>query len=72
MLVCQRMTPSSVTLAPRAMLSAALEKMTAGKFRRLPVVQEGMLVGMFTDRELRPYVGIEQRTRVEAAMTETR
>jgi acetoin utilization protein AcuB len=71
MFVRQRMTPNPVTVAPKALLSTAREKMTAGKFRRLPVVQDGVLVGILTDRDLRQYVGVEERTRIEAAMTET-
>jgi len=71
MFVRQRMTRNPVTVAPKAMLSTAREKMTAGKFRRVPVVQDGVLVGIITDRDLRQYVGVEERTRIEAAMTET-
>lgn len=71
MFVRQRMTPNPVTVAPKALLSTAREKMTAGKFHRLPVVQDGVLVGILTDRDLRQYVGVEERTRIEAAMTET-
>lgn len=70
MFVRQRMTPNPVTVAPKVLLSTAREKMTAGKFRRLPVVQ-GVLVGILTDRDLRQYVGVEERTHIEAAMTET-
>jgi acetoin utilization protein AcuB len=71
MFVRQRMTRNPVTVTPKAMLSTAREKMTAGQFRHVPVVQEGVLVGMLTDRDLRQYVGVEERTRIEAAMTET-
>ena len=71
MLVRQRMTRNPVTVTPRALLSTAREKMTAGKFRRVPVVQDGVLVGILTDLDLRQYVGVEERTRIEAAMTET-
>jgi acetoin utilization protein AcuB len=71
MFVRQRMTRNPVTVTPKAMLSTAREKMTAGKFRHVPVVQDDVLVGMLTDRDLRQYVGVEERTRVEAAMTET-
>jgi CBS domain-containing protein len=71
MFLRQRMTHNPVTIAPRAMLSATREKMTAGQFRRLPVVQEGVPVGMLTDRELHQYVGVEERTCIEAALTET-
>ena len=71
MFVRQRMTRNPVTVTPKAMLSTAREKMTAGKFRRVPVVQDNVLVGMLTDHDLRQYVGVEERTRIEAAMTET-
>ena len=37
MLVRDRMTPNPVTVAPKAMLSIARDKMTAGKFRRVPI-----------------------------------
>ena len=71
MFVRQRMTHNPVTVASKALLSTAREKMTAGKFRHVPVVQDGVLVGILTDRDLRQYVGVEERTRIEAAMTET-
>jgi acetoin utilization protein AcuB len=45
--------------------------MTAGHFRRVPVVQDEVLVGILTDRDIRRHVGVEERTRVGATMTET-
>lgn len=45
--------------------------MIAGKFRRLPVIQDGTLVGILTDRDILRFVGAEERTRVDGAMTET-
>jgi acetoin utilization protein AcuB len=65
------MTPNPSTVAPKDTLARAQEKMTAGHFRRLPVVQDGALLGILTDRDLRRHVGAEERTRVEAVMTET-
>jgi acetoin utilization protein AcuB len=65
------MTKNPVTVAPRDTLAAAQKKMEAGHFRRVLVVQDGALVGILTDRDLRRHVGAEDRTRVEAAMTET-
>jgi acetoin utilization protein AcuB len=53
------------------MLSEAQEKMTAGRFRRLPVVDAGALVGILTDRDTRRHWGSEARTKVQATMTET-
>jgi len=71
MLVHHRMTHPLVTVSPRDTLATAQEKMTAGHFRRVPVVQDGVLVGILTDRDIRRHVGVEERTRVGAAMTET-
>jgi acetoin utilization protein AcuB len=71
MLVRHRMTQQPVTVSPQDTLATAQEKMTAGHFRRVPVVHEGVLVGILTDRDLRCHVGVEERTRVGAAMTET-
>jgi acetoin utilization protein AcuB len=71
MIVRHRMTPNPITIGPHAMLSEAQEKMTTGRFRRLPVIQNGNLVGVLTDRDLRRYLGAEERTKVQAAMTET-
>lgn len=71
MLVRHRMTPNPVTIDPHAMLSEARERMTVGHFRRLPVLHEGVLIGILTDRDIRRHSGIEDRTKVQAAMTET-
>ena len=71
MQVRHRMTQHPITVSPQDTLAAAQEKMTAGHFRRVPVVQDGALVGMLTDRDIRRHVGAEERTRVGAAMTET-
>jgi acetoin utilization protein AcuB len=70
MLVRNRMTPDPQTVTPRDTLAVAVEKMARGHFRRLPVVENSTLVGILTERDLRRHVGIEERTRVEAAMTE--
>jgi acetoin utilization protein AcuB len=71
MLVRHRMTQQPVTVSPQDTLATAQEKMTAGHFRRLPVVHDGVLVGILTDRDVRRHVGVEERTRVGAVMTET-
>ena len=68
MLVRNRMTPNPDTVTPEDMLVIAQEKMARGKFRHLPVVQDGSVVGMLTDRDIQPYVGLEDRTRVNMAM----
>jgi len=65
------MTQHPVTVSPQDTLATAQQKMTTGHFRRLPVVHDGTLVGILTDRDVRRHVGVEERTRVAAAMTET-
>jgi len=53
MLVSKRMTPNPVTIAPTTMVTEAAITMKNNKFRRLPVVDNGKLVGIVTDRDLR-------------------
>ena len=47
------MTPNPVTISPNHSIGAALARMRRGGFRRLPVVEDGALVGIITDRDLR-------------------
>lgn len=70
MLVRFCMTPHPITITPQETLATAQERMQAGRFRRLPVVQDDKLVGIITDRDIRRHVGAEGRTRVVAAMSE--
>ncbi len=61
MIVRDVMTPNPVTIDPNHSIGTALAKMRRGGFRRLPVVENGRLVGIITDRDLRlamnsPYV----------------
>jgi acetoin utilization protein AcuB len=65
------MTQDPVTVSPQDTLATAQEKMLTGHFRRLPVVHDGVLLGILTDRDVRRHVGVEERTRVAAAMIET-
>jgi acetoin utilization protein AcuB len=64
------MTKPPVTITANDLLSEAKEKMRRGGFRRLPVVAEGKLVGIITDRDLRAHVGYLERTRANGVMTE--
>ena len=43
--------------------------MAAGGFRQLPVVDNGALIGIVTDRDLRHHTGYLESTLVDAAMT---
>lgn len=61
MLVRDVMTPNPITIGPYHSIGTALARMRRGNFRRLPVVENGKLVGIVTDRDLRlamnsPYV----------------
>jgi acetoin utilization protein AcuB len=70
MRVKQKMTAPAVTVAPNDTLEKAAAKMNAGKFRRLPVVERGKLVGIVTDRDLRQHIGQLAKTKVRAVMSE--
>jgi acetoin utilization protein AcuB len=70
MLVGKRMTKDPITVTPDEFLSQAREKLTAGGFRLLPVVSDGELVGVITDRDLRAHVGDLARTKINGVMTE--
>ncbi|MCR5440192.1 acetoin utilization protein AcuB [Selenomonas sp. WCT3] len=52
MFVANRMTKNPVTIAPDASLDDAFLAMKKGNFRRLPVVEDGKLVGFFSDKDL--------------------
>jgi acetoin utilization protein AcuB len=68
MQIVNLMTMDPVTIDPRDTLSKAKNLMDAGSFRRLPVVDDGRLVGILTERDLREYTGYLESTRVNAAM----
>ncbi len=53
MRVAHIMTPNPVTVTPSNAISTAIALMRAGGFRRLPVVENGRLVGIVTARDLR-------------------
>lgn len=53
MFVARRMTPNPVTVSSVATIADASELMRTHNFRRLPVVDNGKLVGIVTDRDLR-------------------
>jgi acetoin utilization protein AcuB len=71
MLVGNRMTKAPITITADVLLSEAQEKMRKGGFRRLPVVSDGKLVGIVTDRDLRAHAGYLDRTKTSGVMTES-
>lgn len=70
MLVSYRMTKEPITVEPDDLLSRAAHKMKAGGFRRLPVVSDGKLVGIVTERDLREHRGQLEHTKINGVMTE--
>jgi acetoin utilization protein AcuB len=62
------MTANPVTVSSRDTLATAKGLMDAGRFRRLPVVDDARLVGILTERDIREHTGALDRTRVNAAM----
>ncbi len=62
------MTKHPETIGPGDMLLKAKEMMEAGRFRRLTVVQQGLVVGILTERDLREHGGYLQSTKVDVAM----
>lgn len=53
MFVATRMTENPVTVTPDTSVTEAKNMMQKNKFRRLPIVQDGKLLGIVTDRDLR-------------------
>jgi acetoin utilization protein AcuB len=68
MQLANAMTPDPVTVSSRDTLATAKDLMATGGFRRLPVLDDGKLVGILTERDIREHLGTLERTRVNAAM----
>lgn len=63
------MTRHPETVNPDDSLAKAKEMMDVAGFRRLPVVKNGEIVGMLTERNLREHGGYLESTKVNAAMS---
>ena len=70
MIVGNRMTKEPITVGPDDLLIRASHRMQAGGFRRVPVVSEGKLIGIVTERDLREHHGHLEHTKINGAMTE--
>ncbi|OGP26259.1 MAG: hypothetical protein A2038_13250 [Deltaproteobacteria bacterium GWA2_57_13] len=70
MLVGKRMSRNPVTVNPLDNLSTAKAKMRVGNFHRLPILEEGKLVGIVTEGDIREHVGNLERTQVKSCMSE--
>jgi universal stress protein A len=69
-LVGHWMTANPVSADANEKLSAVAAKMQEGGFRSIPVLENGKVVGIITDRDLRRQVGYEDHTEVKMAMSE--
>lgn len=63
------MTADPKTARPQEKLAALKERMREGRFRSLPVVENGELVGIVTDRDIREHAGDLDTTDAAGAMT---
>ena len=70
MKVAECMTPEPACVAPDDTLTTAIALMDAGDFRTVPVIGNGKLVGIITDRDIRKYWQKSEDTKVGAIMTE--
>lgn len=68
-LVAKWMTPNPITADPAEKLSVVRTKMLGGHFRTMPVLSNGKLVGIITDRDLRRHEGYLDNTEARLAMT---
>jgi acetoin utilization protein AcuB len=69
MFVRNHMTPNPVTVTSGDTLETAQACMKAGGFRRLPVVDDQVLIGILSEYDLRPYLESLDTTVVLEAMT---
>jgi nucleotide-binding universal stress UspA family protein/predicted transcriptional regulator len=64
------MTHNPVVAGLEDKLSTVEAKMREGDFREVPIVTDGVVVGIITDRDLRRLTGMLDATKVKDAMTE--
>lgn len=63
------MTTKVETAGPDDHLDQVLDRMTAGGYRHLPVVEEGRLIGILSRADTREHLGHLARSKVSGAMT---
>lgn len=68
MQITNAMIRNPVTISSGDSLAKAKSLMKSYGFRRLPVVDDGHLVGILTERDLRAHAGQLKNTRVNAVM----
>ena len=67
--VASVMRQAPVTITPGETLATAQVLMEREGIRQLPVIDQGVLVGMLSDRDLHAHTGYLERTKVDAAMS---
>jgi CBS domain-containing protein len=67
--VVDLMTRVPITVSPSETVGQAEEILTDNRFRQLPVVQDGELVGIITDRDVRSFLSGSPLTNLEARET---
>jgi len=63
------MTRTPVVVGSNENLAAVRQKMEQGSFHRVPVVDNGKLVGIVCDSDLRQHAGALEKVKVNGAMT---
>ncbi len=63
------MTRNPCTVQQHEKLAKAKALMDYGRFRRLPVMENGKMIGIITERDIRSHSGYLDSTQVDAAMT---
>lgn len=61
MTVAELMTPNPVTIAPEDDLELAIATMVKHSIRELPVLEDGRLMGILTDRDVKMALGPDAR-----------
>ena len=64
------MTKNPVTATPHEKLASIAAKMHAGGFRCVPILHDGVPVGIVTDRDIRQHTGSLDQTEASKAMSE--
>ena len=65
------MTRNPVTATPEEKLSSVHSKMLEGGFRCIPILKDGVPVGIVTDRDIRNHLGFLEHTEAFKAMSES-
>jgi nucleotide-binding universal stress UspA family protein/CBS domain-containing protein len=69
-LVSAWMTRNPVTAAPDEMLSSIRDKLIGGPFQCVPIIRDGLLLGIVTEQDIHTHAGYLDRTQASKAMRE--